>query len=621
MSNKELAKKIIDLIGGDTNITTLTHCATRLRFNLRSNEKAQIEELCALDGVLTAQMQSGQLQVVIGAKVNAVFDEVSALVKIHSEATEVVKQNRNPVSGVIETIAGVFSPTLSVLIACGMIKAIVSLLTNLQVMDSGSSFIIVLSMMGDLIFYFFPFFLAVSAAKKFNTNEYLALALAAAYMYPTIMNGAAAAAETGVTSLSFLGLPILYVNYKSTVIPIILSVWVLSLIHKRIDRLVPDFLKILLTAMLVLFIMVPLELIVLGPVGSYAGTYIAKFMDWFYSIGGFFAAALLGGTRSLLTMMGMHYALAPLQIQQIAETGASTLLVSALTANFSQSGAAFGAFLVTPNKKEKSVAFSAALSAFLGITEPAMYGVNLKYKKPFIFAMISSAIAAAFLSLFNASATAYVPPGFFTLLVFRANSFVYIILGVLISFGLACILTALFGLPKQEVSSASKTMESAEGKVGVKNIEVSSPLIGTTVALAEVPDPAFSAGCMGKGLAVIPAEGKVYAPFDGKVEALFPTKHAIGLASDNGVEMLIHVGLDTVNLQGEFFKAYVKQGDMVKAGELLIEFDIKEIEKDYNIITPVLISNFDRFKEIYPRITGEINTKSVILELEEQEVS
>ena len=339
MTNQELASRIIANVGGEENISTLTHCATRLRFNLKDNSKANLDALKGLDGVITAQIKSGQMQVVIGAKVNAIFEEVSKQVHITDGGAEdkPAEKPKNKVSAVIETISGIFAPTLPVLIGCGMFKAIVSLITNIQnlagvtVLPADSGFIQVLTMIGDLIFYFFPFFLAVSAAHRFKVSEYMALALAGAYMYPTIMNGAAAAAETGVTTLSFLGLPILYVGYNSTVIPIMLSVWVLSLIYKRIDNLVPDFLKILLTSMIVLFIMVPLELIVLGPIGSYLGTYIAQFMDWFYNVGGFVAAALLGGTRSLLTMMGMHYALGPLQIQQIAETGISTLLVSALT--------------------------------------------------------------------------------------------------------------------------------------------------------------------------------------------------------------------------------------------------------------------------------------------------
>lgn len=600
MTNTKLAKQIVSNVGGETNISTFTHCATRLRFTLKDMSKANIDTLKNLEGVLTAQVKSGQLQVVIGAKVEAIFNAVSEMIKIDdSSDVDVVPEKKNKISSIIETISGVFSPTLSVLIGCGMFKAIVSLITNLDLMDASDGFIVVLSMIGDLIFYFFPFFLAVSAAKKFKVNEYLALALAAAYMYPTIMNGAAAAAETGVTTLSFLGLPILLVSYSSTVIPIILSVWVLSLIYKRIDNLIPDFLKVLFTSMVVLFIMVPLELIVLGPIGSYLGTYIAQFMDWFYNFGGFVAAALLGGTRSLLTMMGMHYALAPLQIQQIAETGISTLLVSALTANFAQAGAALGTGLAIKNKSEKSLAFSASLSAFFGITEPAMYGVNLKYKKPFIFAMVSSAIAAAFLSFFHAGAMTYAPPGLFTLITYTADSFVFIILGVLLSSGLACMLSYFFGVSKLKKEEEIKNNETNSiSDVKKYTEEIYAPIEGQLISLQEVPDSTFASECMGKGIAIIPDQGKVFAPFDGTVSLVFPTKHAIGLTSQNGTEVLIHIGLDTVELDGKYFDVHVQAGDTIQKGQLLVDFDLEKISEKYPVTTPIIITNTDRFAEI-----------------------
>ena len=610
MTNKELAAKIIANVGGEQNISILTHCATRLRFNLKDNNKADLEALKKLDGVLTAQIKSGQLQVVIGAKVNAVFDEVSAQVHITEGEAAVTEPSKNKVSAVIETISGIFAPTLSVLIGCGMFKAIVSLITGLELLPSDNDFVTLLSMIGDLIFYFFPFFLAVSAAKKFRVNEYMALALAAAYMYPTIINGAAAAEETGVTGLNILGITVPFISYSSTVIPIILSVWVLSLIYKRIDRLVPDFLKILLTSMIVLFIMVPVELIILGPIGSYAGTYIAQFMEWFYSIGGFVAAALLGGTRSLLTMMGMHYALAPLQIQQIAETGISTLLVSALTANFAQGGSAFGAFLALKDKQMKSVAASASLSAVLGITEPAMYGVNLRYKRPFGIAMASSAVAAAFLSFFHAGAMAYAPPGIFTIITYTADSFVFIILGAALSFGLAALLTFFFGIPKEEnkASKEEKTIENENdpeadtlpdtSAAAGAELTVYSPIHGNVVPLSEVPDEAFGSGAMGQGVGIEPDEGKVYAPFDGTVEMVFDTKHAIGLTSSDGISLLIHVGLDTVELNGQYFTAHVSAGDPIRRGQLLLEFDLDKIAEKYKTVTPVLVVNTDEYASV-----------------------
>lgn len=596
MELHDLATKIIQLVGTEENISVFTHCATRLRFNLKDNSKADIEQLKNLPGVLTAQEKGGQVQVVIGAKVQSVFDEISSMITI-TEGDSIKKDvKKGKISAVIETIAGIFAPTLPVLIGCGMFKAVVSLLTNLNVMQSTDSFIVILTMIGDLIFYFFPFFLAVSSARKFKVSEYMALALAGAYMYPTIMDGAAAASSGGPSTMSFLGLPILFVNYKSTVIPIILSVWVLSLIYKRIDKLVPDALKILLTSMIVLFIMVPFELIVLGPIGSYLGTYIAQFMDWFYNIGGFIAAALLGGTRSLLTMMGMHYALAPLQIQQIAETGTSTLLVSALTANFAQGGAALGVGLATKSKSERSVALSAALSAILGITEPAMYGVNLKHKKPFVFALIASAISAAFLSFLHAGAMAYAPPGLFTIITYTADNFVFIIIGALMSVVIAAVLSFFFGVEKSE--NVEPTEEGFR-----------SPLNGKLIPLSEINDETFSSGAMGSGFGIIPSDDVVKAPIDAEVTMVFPTKHAIGLKGNDGTEILIHIGLDTVNENGNYFEAFVKQGDKVASGQDLIYFNLNELSKKYDMTTAVIVTN----KEIKMLDKKEIQNNEIVL--------
>lgn len=596
MNDKELAKKIIELVADESNIESFTHCATRLRFVLKDDSKAKIEELKNLDGVLTAQFSSGQLQVVIGGKVQAIYKEITSLINITEPEAKTIK--KVSVSSVIETIAGVFSPTLPVLVACGMLKALVSLITNLGVLSPKDNVVIILSMMGDLIFYFFPFFLAVSAAKRFKVSEYLAIALAAAYMYPTIMEGAINIAKGGPSTISFLGLPILFVNYKSTVIPIILSVWIMSLIYHRIDKLIPDSMKILFTGMAVLLIMVPLELVVLGPLGSYAGTYIAQAIDWFYNTGGVLAAALLGGTRSLLTMLGMHYALAPLQIQQIASVGVSTLLVSALTANFAQSGAALGTGLALKNKTEKSVAYSTAFTAFLGITEPAMYGVNLKYKRPFAIALGSSAIAAAFMFLVNAGATVYAPPGLFTLITYKANSFIFVVIGVSISFLTAMILSYLFGIDKKRLQIEKLKKENEKNK-DLKTEDVLTPISGKIIPLSELKDEVFASGAMGQGVGVLPNEGKLYAPFNGKVSMMFKTKHAIGLISEeSGIEILIHIGIDTVKENGVGFDSFVKEGDYVKTGDLLLEFDLETLKEKYNLETPIIITNSSLFNNV-----------------------
>lgn len=624
MKTQELAEKIILLVGGEDNIKNLTHCATRLRFELVSDSLADLGALKKLDGVLTAQVQGSQTQVVIGAKVGSVYDAIMATAHITSGKAEAAQEKKtNPVSAALSAISGIFAPTLPVLIGCGMFKAIVAMITGFALLPAESSLVVMLSMIGDLIFYFFPFFLAASAAKKFNTHEFLALALAAAYMYPTIMNGALDAAQGGPATMSFLGLPILLVNYKSTVIPIILSVWVLSLIYKKVDRLVPDILKVFLTPMLILIIMVPLELVVLGPIGSYAGEYIAQFISWFYERGGIVAAALLGGIRAPLTMLGMHYALSPLQIQQIATTGTTTLLVSALANNFAQSGAAFGAALAVKDKGKKSAAFGASLSAFMGITEPAMYGVNLIYKKPFFIAMFSSAVSAAFFQLFHTVGLAYVPPGIFTLISFQADSYLFVILGVILSFALAAALTFFFGMKGvKETEGESVENQNAEvsesRKADFNGIEeITAPIEGTVIAMTEMKDEVFSSEAMGTGVAIMPEEGKVYAPFDGTVAMAYPTGHAIGLASDNGTEILIHIGVNTVEENGHGFEVKVQQGKHFHKGDLLVEFDLEALRQKYDMTTPVIITNTDDYKEIGKYLAEHADNNTVVLRVEQ----
>lgn len=619
MNNQELAQQILKYVGGDKNISHLTHCATRIRLNLKDNSKGNLSALSDLDGVLKAQIQSGQTQVIIGAKVKSVFEEMEKMVSIQpsdeSEDSE-EKNKKGKISVVIETIAGIFSPVIPILIACGLIKALSAMIVNFELVNPESSFMTVLSMFGDLVFYFLPFFLAVSAARKFKTSEYVALALAAAYMYPTIIDGARAAAETGVNTINLFGLPILLVDYKSTVIPIILSVWVMSYVYKKVDKVIPDFLKIILTAMIVIGIMVPIQLIILGPIGSYAGGWLAEFIRWFYTTGGVFSAFLLGGTRSLLTMLGMHYALAPIQIQEIAEKGSSYILVSALTANMAQAGAALGVFLAVKNKAMKTLAASSSFSAFLGITEPAMFGVNLKYKRPFFIALLSSGVAAVFLSLFDTSATAYVPPSLFTLPVFQANSFVYVVFGALISAGLACVLTFLFGVPKAE-----RVKEKTEEKSVTANTDVDtaveailSPLEGEVLELTDVNDQVFSQGLVGPGAAIRPVKGRVVAPFNGHVEVMYDTKHAIGLKSTSGIEVLIHVGLDTVNLAGKYYSSKVEQGQEIKAGDVLLEFDVEAIKAEgFDTITPVIITNSQYYEKFETEAAVDVTNESVLI--------
>lgn len=588
MKNKDVAKKILKEVG-ENNITYLTHCATRLRFNVKDEKNINLNTLSQIEGVITAQFKNGQLQVVIGAKVEGVFDELMTMVDLDGDVkVEKNEKKKNVISSVVETIAGCFSPVIPVLIGCGMIKSVLAILTTLSIITTTSGEYQILSMIGDLLFYFFPFFLAVSAAKKFKTHEFLAIALAGALMYPTIQNGAINAAQTGITKLSFLGLPILFVNYKSTIIPIILSVWVMSYVYKWVNKIIPDTFKILFVPMLVLFIMVPLELIVIGPFGTYVGKGVAAVVTWLYGINGVLGAFLFGTFRPLLIILGMHYAITPINTQLIAEYGYSVISPANLTGNLAQTGACLAVFVLLKNKGEKGNALTSGLTAVFGITEPAMFGFNLKYKRPMICAMLAGGIGAAYMNMFGGGATAVILPGILALPTYIADSYIHVIIAVLISIIGAFVATMVVGIK-----------ENNDTEVQVKNESILSPAKGKVIDLAQVDDATFSSGALGKGFAVIPEDGMYYAPFDGEVSMIFPTKHAIGLTSNNGVEILIHIGLDTVELNGQYFESFVEQGQKIKKGDLLMKVDLNKVkEAGYDIVTPVIVTNSDNYRNI-----------------------
>ncbi|MCL6663962.1 beta-glucoside-specific PTS transporter subunit IIABC [Paenibacillus amylolyticus] len=640
MNNKDLAKNVLDLVGGEQNISGLTHCATRLRFVLKDDNKADLKALDQLEGVLKAQNSGGQVQVVIGAKVDAVYSEVKNLTsdKI-GELTESTdsgpKKRRNPVNVVLETIAGIFTPVLPALVGCGMIKCLATVITAMGYLE-GSGFLTIINMIGDCIFYFMPFFLAVSAANRFKTNPYLAVALAAGLMHPTILNAAAQIAETGVNSIDFLGMPILLMKYSSSVIPIILAVWIMSYVYPIVNRVIPKFLQVLLTPMIVLFIMIPVELIVLGPVGSYIGDWLTNGINSLFSTAGVLAGAILGFFKPIMVMFGMHYAIMPIQVQQVATLGATVLLPTALAANLAQAGAAFGVFVLTKSKTMKSAAASSGFTALFGITEPAIYGVTLKYKRPFFAGCLAGGLVGGFYSLVHTTANAISLPGVLAIGTYTSDRYMYVVIGCIAAVVLGFVFTLLAGI--KEDTDGNKSKQQATNKVNSNQAAVAtdttpesvpsqtstssdmlivSPMTGEIKPISEVEDQAFAQELMGKGIAIVPTDGKVYAPFDGVVEALYRTKHAIGLKAANGVEILIHIGVDTVSLKGKYFNAHIEQGQTIKAGDLLVEFDPQGITSaGYNTITSIVVTNMQQYGDVLTTATsGPIRESEPLIKL------
>ncbi|WP_339275623.1 beta-glucoside-specific PTS transporter subunit IIABC [Paenibacillus sp. FSL W8-0426] len=638
MNNKELAQNVLELVGGERNISSLTHCATRLRFVLKEDGKADLKALDSLEGVLKAQNAGGQVQVVVGNKVDAVYGEIRNLTSgnLQTEEGEAApKKKQNPINAVLETIAGIFTPVLPALIGCGMIKCVATVMAALGWFE-GSGFLSIINMIGDLIFYFLPFFLAVSAAHKFKTNPYLAVALAAGLMHPVILDAAAKIADTGVKTIDFLGMPILLMKYSSSVIPIILGVWIMSYVYPVVDKVIPKFLRVLLTPMIVLFIMIPLELIVLGPIGSYIGTWLTDGINYLYATAGVLAGAILGFFKPIMVMFGMHYAIMPIQIQQVASLGSTVLLPAALAGNLAQAGAAFAVFVLTKNKTMKSASGSAGFTALFGITEPAIYGVNLRYKRPFFAGCAAAGIVSGFYSIVHASANAIALPGVLALGTYTADSYVYVVIGSIAAVVLGFVFTLLAGIKedadgktaaRKEKNAASATTSavanesladsSVSAASAASDMLIVSPMTGEVKPLSEVEDQAFAQELMGKGIAIVPTEGKVYAPFDGVVEALYRTKHAIGLKAANGVEILIHIGVDTVSLKGKHFTSHVEQGQSMQAGDLLVEFDPEGIKADgYNTITSIVVTNMQQFGDVLTASdSGSIKESEALLKL------
>ncbi|MED1786842.1 beta-glucoside-specific PTS transporter subunit IIABC [Brevibacillus laterosporus] len=625
MDQEKVAKEIVALVGGKENIAHVTHCMTRLRFNLHDDQLANKEMLEKTKGVMGTMKSGGQFQVIIGNDVAQVYKEIMKSTDVTTKQghDKAPKKKQNPISAIFDVIAGVFTPILPAIAGAGMIKGLLSLAATFGWMSPDDSTYLILNAIGDGAFYFLPLILAFSAANKFGNNPFVAVAVAAAVLHPQLT----ALLGTGQNT-SFLGMPVTAVTYASSVIPIVITIWLASYVEKAVDKAVHKSMKLILVPMITLLIVVPLMLIAIGPVGTIIGNGLASGITALFDHAGLFAGVLLGGTMSLIIITGMHYALIPIMIGTVAQLGYDYILPIMFVANLAQAGAAFGVFLKSRNKEFKSIAMSTSITATMGITEPAMYGVNMRLKKPFIAALIGGAVSGAFISLFNTKA--YIVGGNAGLPgvpILIGETFWYAIIGMIIAFVVGAVMTYLLGfvdIPSNEAKEEPReTEEMIEiekvveiGHTLVKSEQIYSPLAGVVHPLQEVSDPTFSREIMGKGIAIEPAEGRVVSPVNGTVVSIFNTKHAIGLISDEGAEVLIHIGIDTVKLEGKHFTTHVQTGQQVKVGELLIEFDLHEIRQaGFETITPVIITNTDQYPEIQPSTQAEMKETELLLTL------
>lgn len=591
MKHKDEINSIIKDVGGVDNIQRMTHCMTRLRFNLADDKKADLDAISKINGVLNTQFQNSQLQIVIGPAVADWYDEISNLTGIGQEESQEtdVKEKKGFFSKLLEIFSNVFLPVIPAIAGAGMMKAILGLLSSFSLISQKSDSYIILNLMADATFYFLPFLLAISAAKLFKTNAILSAVLSGALLYPSLINNVGK-----ISNYHFLGLPIPVINYSASVLPIILSVWIMSYLYRFVDKHMPDMLKVIFVPTVVLIIMIPIELIAIGPLGNYLGSILSAASMKLFSFSGALAGAILGGLRPLLVMTGMHQALTPIVFQNFASKGYDVLMPTMLVSTFAQATGVLTMAFKTRSKKEKSVIYASGISAILGITEPALYGVIVKYKRVLLSVCIGGGLGAAYVSAMGYHLGSFTPSNILSLAVYALMpKFIHVIIGL----GIAIVSTALLVLvlqPKVGVEDEKPVIDVSKENAtreDLSTIDIFAPMEGDLVSLKEVPDTTFSSGAMGDGFAIIPKNGVVKAPFDGTIAVIAQTGHAVGIRGKNGIEVLIHVGIDTVELNGKFFQTYVTQGQKVSKGQKLISFDLKKVEKQYNIISPIIVTS------------------------------
>lgn len=593
MGETALAKQLLKLVGGKQNINQVWHCATRLRFTLKDQDKVPKEKVEALDGVITVVEASGQFQVVIGNNVSDVYQEVVKLEPSLSDGTEgpatVTHEKmtfKRAFNGLLTFISGVFTPFLGAMAGAGILKGLLSLAVVLGWLTTKSGAYQIWWAAADGIFYFLPLALAFTAAKQLKVNQFVAMAIAAAMVYPNIV------ALVGKPSIDFFGIPVVAANYTATVLPILLVVVVQKFLEPFFNKIWHESVRNILAPLCLLVVIVPLTMLVVGPVSSILSNGLATAIVSLNKSVPVLAGMILGGFWQVFVIFGVHWALVPVMMNKIALYGTDPMMPILLPAVLAQAGAAFAVFLKARDAKMKSLAGSSTITALFGITEPTIYGITLKLKKPFYCACVAGAVGGIIVAMSGAGANVASLASVLSLPTYLGKGFGVSVIGDVVAFVLGVGLTLAFGginAPAKNQAAAEVVADHAE--------TLAAPVKGTLVALSDVPDEVFASGTMGQGIAIEPEENVVKSPVAGTVSLVYPTGHAIGITSDKGAEILIHIGIDTVNLKGKHFKALIEQGQKVTVGTPLVEFDYQAIQAaGYAPTVMMIVTNSDQYQ-------------------------
>lgn len=640
MKYEELANDILAHVGGKENIRSLAHCITRLRFKLVDESKADTEYLKKREGVITVIQSGGQYQVVIGNHVPDVYAAVNAVGGLNGGG-EITAEDEGPKGSLlnqfIDMISKIFQPILGALAATGMLKGLAAILVAAGMSTTDGTYVLIQAA-GDGFFNFLPIFLAYTASKHFKMNSFTAMAVAAAMVYPGLVNPAeveplytlfAGSIFESPIYMTFLGLPVIMMSYASSVVPILLATYLGSKVESVLKKIIPDVVKLFLVPFCTLLIVVPLTILFVGPVSTWVATLIGALVSWVYNLSPIVAGAILGGGWQVFVMFGLHWGFIPIAINNLATQGYDQLLATTLGVSFAQIGVVLAIMLKTKEAKVKQLSIPAFISGLFGVTEPAIYGITLPMKRPFQLSCIAGAISGAFAGLFKLTGyrvgglgvfalPSYIDPNgavgfnFWAAIIVCAVGFV---VGFLLMFFSK--VPVLYGETETVVPEFATSPEEGTKKdvsAAAEKDLIASPMTGEMVLLSDVPDEAFATAALGKGIAVLPTIGKVYAPANATVSLLFPTQHAIGLTTENGTEILIHIGMDTVQLEGKGFTSNVKQGDKVLAGQLLMEFDIEFIQNaGYEVITPIIVTNSNDYLDVITTKESQLSQGDYLL--------